>query len=93
MRRARLVYSDLHISLEQYKVQLTCVTVLDEQVLLEERLGSHSARKLCQLSFVQVLREEVRLQQRNNTRELFLVLLVVRNLVEVNNGQVNFLEN
>lgn len=46
MRRTRLIYSDLHISLEQYKVQLANVTVLDEQIFLEVRLGSHSTRKL-----------------------------------------------
>ena len=93
MRRARLVYSDLNISLDQYKVQLAGITILDERVLLEVRLGSHGARKLCQLSFGQVLRKEVCLKQRNDTRKLLLALLVVRNLVEVKNFQVDFLEN
>lgn len=58
-RRTLLIHRDLNVSLDQNEVELADVTIFDESVLLEVRLGSHGARQLGQLRFRQVLREEV----------------------------------
>ena len=63
----RIVHSDFDITLYQYEILFTIVSIFDEGILLEVGLGPHGARQLRQLLFSQILCQKVGLEKRNDS--------------------------